>query len=318
MLRINLLPPYIYDKQKKIKWIAIALALPFLALVACLWAAQNAQAAKDKADGRKNDALTQQSQYNNLVSQIKAEEDAVAATKAKQTFVANAIKYNEAWPDTYTSMRDVTSPKILLKSMYMSDDRKSLNFTGFCQYEEDLVRWWMFLRAQSDLYSEVHFRLPEHPWPPKSESNAGGGAGSMAMSGGGPGMAGSPGMGGGMAMSGGPGMGGGSPMGGGMAMSGGPGMGGSPGVGSFGGGGGSSDAVGDEEIEGRKGIKFSAFATLKKPFAGGITTPTWATAGGAGASGGGGGMNSGGPMMGGSGGMMATPPGGGMKGMGGK
>src|SRR5437870_2842715 len=137
MLRINLLPPYIYDKQKKIKWIVGSLALPVIAAVALLWWAQVAQAELDRANARKAAALTEQNKYNGLVTQIKNEEERVADTKAKQQFVANAIKYNESWPQVYTAMHDVTSPKVLLKSMYVSDDHKSINFTGFCRYEED-------------------------------------------------------------------------------------------------------------------------------------------------------------------------------------
>ena len=268
---------------------------------------QAAQKALDDQNSRKTEAQTQQDQYNKYVQDIKHEQETVAATKAKQTFVSNALTYNAAWPRTYSAMRDLTSPKVLLKSMYVSDDRTSINFTGFCQAEEDLVRWWMFLRSKTDLYSDVHFRLPEHPYPPKAEATTGGGgAGSMGAMGGSPGMLGGAGA---------PGMAG---MGGSAGMAGSGGMGGSPGMGSFGGGGGSSNVVGDEEIEGRKGIGFSATATLKKPLAGGIPTPTWATAGGSSAGGGGGFGPMGGGMSGsggpGAGFGMVTPPGGGSKG----
>lgn len=276
MLRINLLPPYIYDRQKKRKWIVGSLALIPITLAVMLWWGAVAQDALNKANERKANAQAQQDQYNSVVQAIKKEQDAVAATKAKHDFLVSAIKYNASWPKVYTAMRDVTSPKVLLKSMYVSDDRKSINFTGFCQYEEDLVRWWMYLRQQSNMFTDVHFSLPEHPWPPKADTTSAGamggpGMGSSGMPGGSGGMPGMPGGSGGM-----PGMPGGSP-----GMGGSGGMGGSPGMGSFGGGGGSSDAVGEEEIEGRKGIKFSAFAVLKEPLAGGIPTPAWAGGGAA-------------------------------------
>src|SRR5689334_11448567 len=135
MLRINLLPPYIYDKQKKIKWIVGSLALIPITLVLMLMWAQAAQAELDKENARKSEATTQQNQYNQYVQNIKKEQDAVAATKAKQTFVSNALLYNAAWPATYSKMRDLTSPRVLLKSLYVSDDRTALNFTGWCQKE---------------------------------------------------------------------------------------------------------------------------------------------------------------------------------------
>jgi hypothetical protein len=293
MLRINLLPPYIYDKQKKIPWIIGSLALIPITLGALLWWGAIAQAAVTAANDRKQAAQAQKDQYDKLDSDIKKEHAAVDATKQKQTFVSNAIVYNQSWPQVYTTMRNVTSPRVLLKSMYVSDDRKSVNFTGWCQYEEDLVRWWMYLRSQTALFSNVHFRLPDHPWPPKEEAGAGGGdvsggpRGAMGMPGGSAG-----GMGSGMMSMMGPGM---------MGGSSGGGRGGQ-GPGSFGGGGGNSDAVGPEEIEGKKGIKFSAFVTLKEPFAKGIAPPSWAV-GGAPAGGGPGGVM---PGMGGTGGMMMS------------
>lgn len=287
MLRINLLPPYIYDKQKKLPFIIGSLLLIPITLVLMLLWGQSAQAALDKANERKTAAQAEQTKYNQFEAEIKKEKDTVAATKQKEDFVANSIKYNDSWPKIYTAMRDVTSPKILLKSMYVSDDRKSINFTGFCAYEEDLVRWWMYLRSHP-MFTDVHFRLPDHPWPPKAEGTAsnggGGGAAGMPMGMSGPGGSSGP--------SGAAGAGNDFPGVRSGTMSGMPmGMGGSAGPGgggSFGGpgGGGNADAVGDTVIEGRKGINFTAFAVLKDPLAGGIATPSWG-AGGAGAQGGG-------------------------------
>ena len=301
MLRINLLPPYIYDKQKKIPFIVGSLLLIPITLALMVWWGANAQSKLDEANKRRTAAQEEKTKYDDFLAKIKNEQDLIAATKKKEDFVANSIKYNESWPRVYTAMRDVTSPKVLLKSMYVSDDRKSINFTGFCAYEEDLVRWWMYLRSQSALFTSVHFKLPDHPWPPKPDAAAAGAVGGsgMAMAGQGAapgGSGGPPGMGlanggGGMQMG-----------GGGMSAAG-------PGGGSFGGGGGSTDAVGDETIEGRKGIKFTAFATLKDPLAGGIPTPVWAGGGAAPAEGGAGGgmpMGSGGMPMGSGGAGMST------------
>ncbi len=310
MLRINLLPPYIYDKQKKIPFIVGSLLLIPITLALMLWWGANAQKKLDEANERSTQAQAKKTEYDDFVAKKAKEEALVAATKQKEDFVANSIKYNESWPRVYTAMRDVTSPKVLLKSLYVSDDRKSINFTGFCAYEEDLVRWWMYLRSQSALFTSVHFKLPDHPWPPKaSTAAAGGGGGSMAMAGPGGGAGGSSGPAMGLANGGGgmpTGMGG-SAGGGGMSAAG-------PGGGSFGGGGGATDAVGDTTIEGRKGINFTAFATLKDPLAGGIPTPVWAGGGAAPAEGGAGGgmpMGSGGMPMG-SGGMPMGSGGAGM------
>lgn len=306
MLRINLLPPYIYDKQKKVKWIVASAGIFAATLGVLLWWYSQEQAALKVANDRNEAANTQKSAYDQKVAAIKAEQDKVAATKAKQTFVSNAIKYNDAWPATYTQMRDITTPKVLLKNMNIADDHMTINLSGFCVYEEDLVRWWMFLRS-TQLFSTVHFNLPEHPWPPKaSTANTGGSPGSPGGFGSSGGASFGPSSGGGSSY---PGGGGGS-------------FGGSPGSfagssGSFGGGGGGADSVGEEEIEGRKGIKFTATATLKTPLAGGIGLPVWppgggATPAGSGGPGGGGGFpSSGGPSS------SGAPGGGGGRGRGG-
>lgn len=268
MLRINLLPPYIYDKQKKIKWIVGSAAMFAATLVGLLWYNQKLTDQLTEVKKQQEDAQTQQNAYNRYVDDIKKEQQAVATTKSKQEFVANAAKYNDAWPNTYSRMRDLTSPRILLKSMNIGADRKSLTFTGFSQYEEDLVRWWMFLRAQSD-FTAVQLQLPRHPWPPK-DTNQGGGAGGFGSS---PGSFGPRGGGGGGSF------GGSTPAGFGPAIGGGGSFGGGRrGAAGFGGGGGNNDTVGEEEIEGRKGIKFIATAQLKDALAGGIATPTWGSA----------------------------------------
>ena len=184
MLRINLLPPYIYDKQKKIPFIVGSLALIPITLGLMLWWGAIAQKALDDANARSSAASAQKTQFDDFVAKIAKEQALVAATKQKEDFVANSIKYNQSWPKVYTAMRDVTSPKMLLKSMYVSDDRKSINFTGFCPVEEDLVRWWMYLRSQSAIFTSVHFNLPGHPWPPKADAaTAGAGGVGMAMAG---------------------------------------------------------------------------------------------------------------------------------------
>ncbi len=322
MLRINLLPPYIFDKQKKVKlailWGVVAVAAMALFIV---WNGSVASTLND-AKNQLTEATTQKGNYDAVEKQIQDANAAVAVTRSKQTFIANAKTNNDAWPAVYEAMRDVTSPVILLESLAIEPtNHKALDFVGFAKDELTIARWWMTLRNAKDRFDSVSFNLPSHPYiPPAAANGTGGMAGYGGMMGG-RGMGYPGGMGGGF---GGSGMGGRGPMMAGMSggmgssmgapmmagMSGGGKMGGISGMGSMAGmggmGGRASADTGLTEIEGRTGLNFTGVAIVKDTLAPPIA-PTW-PAGAAAAGGFGGGM-------GGMGGGMSMPAG--MPGMGG-
>ena len=267
MLRINLLPPYIYEGKKKQVWLAAAIGIAAASLVGLLLWNTAVQRQLTAAKERKDVATEFQKNYNQLETKINEEHKAVAKTKSKMTFVDNSLVYNDAWHQTYNQMRDVTDPKVLLQTMNIGTDRKTVAMAGFCQLEPDLVRWWMYLRS-TKLFNSVHISLPTHefiPNEPNATNAASTGGAGFGGSGGPPGSFG--------------GGGGGAPgsAGGGARKGGAFGAGG----GGFGGGGGNAAGASTEEIEGRTGIKFDAIAVLKEALAKGIATPAWAEGGGA-------------------------------------
>ncbi len=317
MQPINLLPPYIYDKQKKVALIGLWGAVAGIILIACVVYAGTIRAAVSKAQSDKDDAQKQVDRWNAADTKINNIDKEIADQNAKLTFVQNAQKWNDAWPAVYEMMRDWTSDQILLKNMALdAQQHQLLTMTGFATDERKIIQWWMLLRNNPQI-SSPNFSLPPHGYEPASVQTAGYGGGF----GGPPGMMG--GMGGGYrGMR--PGMGGmsGGPMGGfsgppgmmgGRGMMGGP-MGGPAGMmagmGGFGGfganRGGGAGGVTPDEINGRRGLQFTATAMLKQPLAGGIPVPSWPPAAAAGM--GGGGMMGG--MMGGPAGMMGGPMGG--------
>ncbi len=268
MLRINLLPPYIYDKQKKnrlwVIWGAIVAIAAGLFLFWFITLNKQLSDQKDlqaKAEGLKSD-------NDKVQSDIRQEHDRRKQIEDRQTFIANAQKYNDSWPAALEMMRDVTTNNILLKSMAFDATRKNVSFTGFAKSEADIVKWWMYLRnnyAGPDAslpFDNVSFSLPKHPYPPAGTAAAGG----SGLQGGFGGSAGGSGNSAGVAgvsvasNSGGGGFGGGKDRG---AFGGGP------------GGGGTDSAVGPGVIEGRPGINFTASVVLKKPLADGMPTPAW-------------------------------------------
>jgi Tfp pilus assembly protein PilN len=283
MLRINLLPPYIHDKNKKLKlgvvWIAAVVAL----MVLLLAANGSAHGKLAEANDRKTTAQNFKTTTDDLIGKIHKEEDARAEIEKKQTFVRDARKYNDSWPESFETIRDVTptNTTIILKSMAIDPgSRKTITLNGWGTSEEAVVRWWMSLRNNTDLFDHVNFQLPVHAWPPGAKSNSMGGPG-------GPSSGGQPNAG--------------VPMQGNLSSTGGGGRGPRNGGPSSGGGGGSKeDEVGPASLRGKQGLNFVAAISLKKALADGIATPSWPP--GSAPAAGGGGMPSapgGGPMSGG-------------------
>ncbi len=260
MLRINLLPPYIYDKNKKRNLVFAWAGMVGLVVAGFVIALASINAQLAQANTDKETAQTHKDAYDKYVTNIANVNTQIADTKAKQDFVANAQVWNNAWPATYEMMRDLTSDQILLKNMALDPaSRKTLNFAGFSRSEMNIVRWWMILRNNKDKFDSVNFKLPT-PAAPLQVASAGGagGYGGYAAQYGGAGF--------------------GSKKGGPVGVNGGS-----------SGGGGAAGEVGAGEVEGRPGINFTANAVLKQALANGLTLPSWGTAGAAAASSSGGG-----------------------------
>ncbi|HLV81584.1 MAG TPA: hypothetical protein VKT32_14955 [Chthonomonadaceae bacterium] len=162
MLRINLLPPYIFDKQKKVQ-LAIAWLVVVGVVVALfiLWSGSLGSQLQ-QATQENTDAKNLQNQTNDYQNQITAAQQKNADVVAKQTFIANAKTYNDAWPDLYDQMRDLTSDRVLLEQMSVDGSHKAVNFSGFAPSEMDIVRWWMQLRNNTATIDHVTFTLPAH------------------------------------------------------------------------------------------------------------------------------------------------------------
>ena len=180
MLRINLLPPYIFDKQKKVQvglvWLAAVIVVIFLFIS---WASSVNKQLAD-ATALRDQAKTYQDQYTALDGNIKKVQGDIKNTQDKQTFVASAETYNKAWPAVYTMMRDVTDDKVLLKRMAVDPaTHQTISFAGFAPSEMEVVRWWMALRNNPDKFDHISFALPSHGYPQGAVNT--GGAGRMMM-----------------------------------------------------------------------------------------------------------------------------------------
>jgi hypothetical protein len=295
MLRIELLPDYIHDKNKTrnllVGWVVILILVLFCLVGWSSKAGKDNEAAKTaRADAEHLQGIT--TTNKGLIADEQKNRQHI---EDKQTFVKNSILYDDGWPEVFETIRDVkpADNSIILDSMTVDAGRhQTVSLTGFGSDEKAIVRWWMSLRNNTVLFDHVNFDLVPHAYAPVDQaSNTGGMGGPGAM--GRPGSMGAPG-----------GMGGAGSMGGATGMSNLKGMMGPGGSGGMGRGGSSSSSAGNGpgELEGRSGINFTASVVLKTALAGGIPTPSWPLGGGGG--GGGGMMGGSGGMMGGSGGMM--------------
>lgn len=327
MQPINLLPPYIFDKQKKFAMVGLWAAVVAVIVLGSVFFMLNLNQKLDAAKAERDKAQQFSDQWNKLDGDIKGVQASVKTIKDQMDFVSSAKTYNDAWPAAYETLREYSSSEILLMSASIDPvTRKIMTVGGFAQNDRKIVKWWQQLVNHAE-YESVNIGLPSYGYTPGGGTASNGGFGGMGGFGrrGGMGM----GMPGGMSMmppgmSGGmPGMPSGGPSAMGISrtsapgMSGGPGMGmGGPagmmgGRGGFGGGNAAGGGSGAEtEIEGRRGILFTATLILKEPLAGGIPTPSWPPGAAAATGGGFGGARMGGmpgmPMM---GGMSGMPPG---------
>jgi Tfp pilus assembly protein PilN len=291
MLRINLLPPYIYEGKKKKTW-GLVWGLATAATVAgfMLYLSSLNQTLAEE-DEKKRVATELQGQYNTLVGQIDGVKRQIAETETKQKFIADSQVYNDSWREGFLLVREVINPRIVIKAINFDQTRSSVIMQGFAPSEVDTIRWWMVLLKQADKFTNVNITLPPHGYEPGAAAGAPGAMGGMAAGSMGGSMGGAP----NFAATAGVASAGGGSMGGYGAMMGGRGPMGGGSMGGMGGGAQSGDA-GVGTLDGRTGFHFVCTAGLKNPLKGGPVAPAWPPAGGTGAAPGGMGMMGGGSM----------------------
>ncbi len=143
MLPINLLPNYIHDRGKKPKLMAVYGGVIAAIIIGAVVYANGIQNDVNKSKEELATAQTKQTTYNAKVSEINKIKGDIAEIGTKQTFIATAQTYNQSWPDTYELMRDLTSKDVLLKSMAIATDRKTVTLAAFAANEMIIAKWWI-------------------------------------------------------------------------------------------------------------------------------------------------------------------------------
>jgi hypothetical protein len=157
MQPINLLPPYIYDKQKKAALIGVWGAVAAIILIACVAYAGKITADINAAQAEKEQASNRANNWSTSDAAITKINQEIASDKSKLDFVKNAQKWNDAWPGLFEMMRDWTSNDILLKTMSLDPQaHQVITLTGFAQDERKIIQWWMLLRNNPHNTSRTH------------------------------------------------------------------------------------------------------------------------------------------------------------------
>ena len=255
MLRINLLPPYVFDKQKKTKVWALWISLLLMTIGIYAFFNSVALGKQAEADDLKAQVQKLETEKKGLDDKTTGVNNQIAETQKKQEFIASAQAWNDEWPKLYSVMRDVTSPKVILRKMYLAAPTL-VNIVGWAPSEKEAADWWIQFRNKytgpTGSFANVSFELPKNGYPLDANNAGAPGAPSAAPSG---------------------------PRTMGSAAAGfGSGPGGGFGGGASTSGGGANDK--DEDpgpgyLEDRLGIYFRVHVTLKAPFDSGKTVPVW-------------------------------------------
>ncbi len=196
MLRIELLPDHIHDKNKIAKLWGVWGVILLLVVIVLFASMSNANREYQAAAADKEHKEELKKTTDNYKTAITTEESDRKHVQDKQTFVLAAKTYNDGWPEVYETIRDVkpSDNSIILDSMALdSTQHKTVSLTGFGQDEKAIVRWWMSLRNNTALFDHVNFDLVPHSYLSNQASTGGGGGaggmrsmgmGAMGMSGG--------------------------------------------------------------------------------------------------------------------------------------
>lgn len=170
MLKINLLPPYIYEGKSRrnfvILWVVVLAAVigGFIFWKTTLDAeATRITKAKDDMEPTAKRADDAQALANSINQRI-------ALTKAKADFVRNALRHNrETYPTVYDNVRDYTISRAVLNSMTPAGAQVNVN--GYAPSLADVAHYVMYMERNPKI-SSVSIGLDSIPAFPAPRGGA--------------------------------------------------------------------------------------------------------------------------------------------------
>jgi Tfp pilus assembly protein PilN len=170
VLKINLLPAYIYAKRK-VRRVAFVFGVLFLGVVAGLlawWMMLGNQEARLKVELAEMDQRAKEVEA--LEQQVKAEEAKIPPIQSKVTFIEDVLAYNLEFPKIYEELARYTYSRIMYQSVDASTSQ--LTIRARARSVGDCGRYLLNMYRAGHLFSGV--TIDSVPgWPSQGEGGQG-------------------------------------------------------------------------------------------------------------------------------------------------
>ena len=153
MLKINLLPPYIFEKRK-IRRTAILFGVLVACVAAGMFGWYSMLAAKER-DLNSEVLMWEQkaAEVKSLEDQAAAEEAKAPPIKSKVDFIENVMAYNLAYPKLYEELAKYTYSRIVYRSVEPSSNQ--LKIAAHARSVGDCGRYVLNMYRASHIFSSV-------------------------------------------------------------------------------------------------------------------------------------------------------------------
>jgi hypothetical protein len=170
VLKINLLPPYIYEKRKvaRVGLLCLVIFVVIFATMLAWSGKKSAELAKWEEDATQMEQ--QAAQVQAIQSQVQAEQAKGPALQTKVNFQNDLEKYNVVVPKLYEDVSKWTYNRIVYSSMSVSGN--SLQMQAHARTLGDAARYLMNMYRATELFSAVNMGFSVPSWPAGTQSIA--------------------------------------------------------------------------------------------------------------------------------------------------
>ncbi len=153
MLKINLLPRYIYQRRE-IRQAAFLCVLAFVLVVACMVTWWIMLGRKESGlEIRVAEMEQKADQVKALKELVRIEEAKIPPVQEKVDFIEDIMDYNTACPKLYKELAKYTYSRVLYRSLGVSGNQ--LTITGYCRSVGDCGRFLLNLYLATHIFSSV-------------------------------------------------------------------------------------------------------------------------------------------------------------------
>lgn len=153
MLKINLLPPYIWEKRK-VRQAAFLFGVLFLAVLAGMVAWYVTLQNRERDLGIQVAEMEQRAnEVRQLEAQLQAEKSKIPAIQAKVAFIEGVMEYNTLYPKLYEELAKYTYNRIVYTSVEPSSNQ--LKIAAHARSVGDCGRYLLNMYRASHIFTQV-------------------------------------------------------------------------------------------------------------------------------------------------------------------